>query len=195
MVVRGVAAVLLATGLLTGCSVQSHLMSPTGESATALRPAPRKALVMFVRPGSRGDDVQAVVYEGDQFIGVLSSGTVVAYQADPGPHRFMVISEAADFIDAELGQGRTYYIEVAARMGAWRARFSLLPLSASANAGKISGALSEASVVAVNDEGRAWSSKNHESVMKKKAAYEPKWLQKEARPLLRLEDGTPPASE
>jgi hypothetical protein len=170
-------------------------MSPTGESPTSLRPAPGKALVVFLRPGSRGDDVQAVVYDGDQFIGVVSSGTAVSYEADPGPHRFMVISEAADFIDAELGEGRTYYIEVAGRMGAWRARFSLLPLSATANAGKISAALAMASVVAVNEDGRRWSTQHHPSVMKKKAAYEAKWVQKQSRPLLRLEDGTPPASE
>jgi hypothetical protein len=43
---------------------------------------------------------------------------------------------------------------------------------------------------AAAEEGRRWSAEHHDSVMRKKAAWEPKWLQKPVRPLLRIEDGT-----
>jgi hypothetical protein len=170
-------------------------MSPTGQSPTALAPAPGKALVVFVRPAYVGYAIQAVVYDAEQFIGVVSRHTAVPYQAEPGAHRFMVVSEAADFADAELGEGRTYFLEVVPRMGAWRARFSLIPLPEPARSGDISAALREATVVAPNDDGRRWSANNHASAMKKKAAYEPKWLQKADRPVLHVDDGTPPAGE
>lgn len=193
MIGRSIAIVVVGASLLAGCAVRSDLMSPTGETATTLRPEPGKALVVFVRPEYVGYAIQAVVYDGEEFIGVVSRHTAVPYHAAPGVHRFMVVSEAADFVDAELGEGRTYFVEVVPRMGMWRARFSALPLSASGDAAKIGAALADSRVVAPNADGRRWATNNHPSAMKKKAAYEPKWLEKGARPTLRVEDGTPPA--
>ena len=34
---------------------------------------------------------------------------------------FSVVGEAADFLEADLAAGKTYYIQVAPRMGAWKA--------------------------------------------------------------------------
>lgn len=42
----------------------------------------------------------------------------------------MVVSEAADFMDAELETGKTYYALVTPRLGVWKARFSLRPMTA-----------------------------------------------------------------
>ena len=192
---RTVSAVLLAASLTVGCGVRSNLMTPTGESAQALRPAPGKALVVFLRPAYVGYAIQAVVYDGSDFIGVVSRWTAVPYQADPGAHRLMVVSEAADFLDADLAEGRTYFVEVQPRMGAWRARFSLRGLSANADAAEISAWLARSTVVAPNARGRDWATENQASTMKKKGAYEPKWLAKETRPVLRVDDGTAPRAE
>jgi len=191
MNVRTTGAVALAACLATGCAVRSDLMTPTGESPTALRPQPGKALVVFLRPAFTGYAIQAVVYDGERFIGVVSRLSAVPYQAEPGSHRLMVVSEAADFLDADLAEGRTYFVEVQPRMGAWRARFSIRPVPATIEARNISAWLAEAKVVTPNAEGQAWAARNQGSAMKKKAAYEPKWISKADRPVMRADDGTP----
>src|SRR2546427_9977542 len=98
----------LGLGLLTvmvslpGCARRSALMPPGGGDASAVRPEPNRALVMFLRPGRYGGAIQAAVYDGESLIGISSSGTAIPYQAAPGRHLFMVVSEAADFLDADL---------------------------------------------------------------------------------------------
>jgi hypothetical protein len=192
MIGRRMAVVALAAGVLAGCTVRSDLMSPTGESTSALRPAPGKALVVFLRPEYAGYAIQAVVYDDAELVGVVSRHSAVAYQAEPGAHRFMVVSEAADFMDADLTRGRTYFVQVRPRMGAWRARFSLAPLSATADARDIAAWLAESKVATTNAKAREWAEQNRPSVLQKKAAYEPKWLAKADRPVLHADDGTAP---
>lgn len=108
----GMLFVLLVLG---GC--QSALMvAPTTEAepkATA-----DKALVVFMRPSSLGGAVQSSVYDtraegNDVFAGVVSSKSKVAYLAEPGEHLFMVVSENADFLAANLEAGKRYYVLVA----------------------------------------------------------------------------------
>jgi hypothetical protein len=166
-------------------------MSPMPDQPSHLRPAPGKALILFLRPEERGGNVQAVVYDGAQFIGVSSVSWAIAYLADPGTHRFMVISEAADFMDADLVAGRIYYAQVRPRMGAWRARFSLSPLSVRTDARAIEGWVAESRLATANDAGREWAARNRPSVLEKKAAWEPKWLEKADRPVLHADDGRP----
>ncbi|MGN6739133.1 hypothetical protein [Dyella sp.] len=131
--IRWSVALALLAGL-TGC--QSSLMTKAGGSEP--RPAPGKALVVFMRPSSLGGAIQSSVYDtaekGDTFIGIVSTKTKIAYQADPGDHLFMVVAENADFMTAHLDAGKTYYTLVSPRMGVWKARFSLLPIHNRADA-------------------------------------------------------------
>jgi hypothetical protein len=121
---------LLAALPLTGCVATSDYM--TRSTAASPTPAPDKALVVFMRPSNYGGGIQASVYDatgpGEEFIGIVSANTKVAWQAEPGKHLFMVIGENADFVNATLDPGKTYYILVSPRMGVWKARFSLLPI-------------------------------------------------------------------
>jgi hypothetical protein len=189
MIGRPTIVVAMATSVLVACTVRSDLMSPADGQTSRLRPAAGKALVVFLRPEERAAAVQAVVYDGTQFVGVVSQSWAVAYDAEPGAHRFMVVSEAADFLDAELEPGRIYYVQVRPRMGAWRARFSFRPLSATADARSIDGWLADSRLAAVNEAGQQWAERNRPSVLAKKAAYEPKWLEKSDRPVLHADDG------
>ena len=175
--------------LVAGCAARSDLMQPTGQSPSSLRPEPDRALVVFLRPEYLGYAIQSVVYDGEAFIGVVSRFSAVPFDATPGPHRFMVVSEAADFLDADLLPGRTYFVEVVPRMGVWRARFSLRPLDGARDRDTISSALAEARVLRTNEEGRRWDAANRESVLEKKAEYEPEWLRKADRPFLPPESG------
>ncbi len=117
---------------MAGCVSTSKYMARS--AVLAPQPAPDKALVVFMRPSNYGGGIQASVYEAsqpqEQFIGIVSANTKIAYQADPGKHLFMVIGENADFVNATLDAGKTYYVLVSPRMGVWKARFSLLPIHA-----------------------------------------------------------------
>lgn len=121
--------------LLNGCVATSTQMVKTDVSPT---PQEGKALVIFMRPSMFGAAIQSSIYdthgESNEFIGIVSAKTKVAYQAAPGNHLFMVIGENADFMNADLQAGKTYYVLVRTRPGAWKARFSLLPIHNDASA-------------------------------------------------------------
>jgi hypothetical protein len=105
----------------------------------------------------------------------------VAYQAEPGVHRFMVIAENADFVDATLEAGKTYYILVSPRMGAWKARFSLLPIHPDAKAeyntqsADFKKWMANTNVVEATESNVRWYEKNKASIEEKKADYLRKW--------------------
>ncbi len=176
--------------LSVGCTMRSDLMATTGAIGSGIHPEPEHALLLFVRPSSLGFAIHPALYDGDTLIGISSAQTAVAYQATPGPHRFMVVSEAADFLDAELIAGRTYFVTVEPRIGVWRARFSLLPLEAHSHNDEAA-RLEHMQVMGTTDRAAGWDRENRGSVLEKKDAYLRKWLAKPAtdRPVLRPDDG------
>ena len=124
------AGALLALALLSGCvSTSGHMTDATGPTPTATAD---KALVVFMRPSNLGGMIQSSVYRtegsGNELIGIVSANTKTAYLAEPGEHLFMVVAENADFVNATVEAGKTYYVLVSPRMGVWKARFSLLPI-------------------------------------------------------------------
>ena len=149
------------------------------------KPEPGKALVLFMRPSSVGFAVASSVYdapdEDTRFIGVVRSKQKMAYQAEPGVHRFMVIAENADFLDATLEAGKTYYVLIQPRMGVWKARFSLFPLHNHADPGDTLQSPdfpkwnAKTELVATSPAGLAWYEENKTSVAEKKADYLAKW--------------------
>jgi len=151
-----------------------------------------KALVYFVRPNSIGYLINAAVYDGEKFIGFVPYKQKLPYLVDEGEHTFMVVSEAADFLKADLLSGKTYYIKVVPRMGAWRARFSLVPVTKD-NLGnpKVQKWIENARLIKNKDSASKWAKDNHESVLKKKEVYFLKWQQKpeDQKPFLKAEDG------
>lgn len=61
-----------------------------------------------MRPSNYGGAIQVTVFDDTRYIATVSADTHVAYQAEPGKHTFMVVSEAADFMNADLTAGKTY---------------------------------------------------------------------------------------
>lgn len=186
---------------LAGCVTTTDLMSAS--SVTAPAPASGKALVVFMRPSNYGGGIQASVYDASQpqeeFIGIVSANTKIAHQAEPGKHLFMVIGENADFVNATLEAGKTYYILVSPRMGMWKARFSLLPIHNDA-AAKYSlrsddfrAWQSDTRFVERSPAADAWYRENAGSVSEKRAAYMVRWNGASAEQLAELtvlpEDG------
>jgi hypothetical protein len=104
--------ILIAGSTLVGC-VASKQMSAIPDSQALTAPLPSKAVVVFVGPSSFGGAVQSSVFdlsvEPMTLVGIVSAGKKVAYATDPGARRFMVIGESAEFMDANLLAGKTYY--------------------------------------------------------------------------------------
>lgn len=177
----------------------------TGKHAENQSPVPAegKALVVFVRSSFVGNNISASVYEAPdgetKFIGIVQNKQKVAYQAEPGVHRFMVIAENADFVDATLEAGKTYYILVSPRMGAWKARFSLLPIHPDAKAeyntqsADFKKWMEKTNYVEATESNVRWYEKNKASIEEKKADYLKKWTvmlpQDKAVLTIRPEDG------
>lgn len=181
-IVRLSLAVLMLAGL-AGCQSSKMIKSEALDHAPV--PAPGKAMVVFLRAASRGGAVQASVYDtgdsADQFIGIVSTKSKIAWQAEPGDHLFMVIGENADFMIAHLEAGKTYYALVSPRMGVWKARFSLLPIhNDSAAKYKLDSEnfrdwMQRTSWVRNSAESEQWFKANEGSIREKKTEYMRKW--------------------
>ena len=182
---------LLGALFLAGCVTPEPNMK-LSEAISPAAPSPDKALVYFIRPNELGYPTHAAVYDGDDFVGFVPFNTRLAYQADPGEHLFYVVSEAADFMTAELVAGRTYYAQVVPRMGAWRARFSLWAISANdLKDPQVRAWIDSATPVKNKPEAYTWAQSNAPSVQQKREAYYAKWITKSAddRPHLKADDG------
>lgn len=103
----------------------------------------------------------------------------------------MVVSEAADFLEADFLPGRTYYSIVTPRMGAWKARFSLWPIrndgSSEYNTGSADFTkwVNSTKLVHNTKESEAWYANNKASVKSKQLEYWPVWQQKTPEDLAR----------
>lgn len=166
-----------------------------GWSAFDTGPAPvasDKALVYFIRPEKAGWGNNASVFDGVQLIGVVPYGTKLPFQAEPGEHTFMVIGESADFIQANLLAGKTYYVEVTPRMGWGATRFSLDPVS-QRELGKRSKRkeIDQCALIRNTDSAYSWAQAHATAINKKHESYLAKWKEKpEAdRPYLHADDG------
>jgi hypothetical protein len=174
------------------------------KSSTTPQPSADKALVIFMRPSRFGGGVQASVYDthgdGNTFIGIVSAKTKVAYEASPGPHLFMVIGENADFMNADLVAGKTYHVLVRTRPGAWKARFSLLPIHNDVNAKyslqspDFAKWQQETSFAQTTPSATAWYNAHSADIAAKQAEYMQKWnaasAEQKAELTLHAGDGT-----
>ena len=128
--------ILTLAALMTGCAGTSMVTAPDQEIQ---QPPAGESQVIFLRPSSLGAAISASLYEvvDDEirFVGISTYGTAVPYRTTPGRHVFMVVSEAADFMEADLAPGRNYFSLVTPRMGVWAARFSLWPIKGRAGCG------------------------------------------------------------
>jgi hypothetical protein len=200
--IRMLRIALLSLLLVSGAAVAKKEAGVRSQNQDP-KPDADKALVVFLRPSAYGGGVSASVYDAPdgstEFIGLVQHGNKLAYQATPGQHRFMVIAENADFVDATLEAGKTYYVLVSPRMGMWKARFSLLPIhntptgDESLQSAEFKKWMAKTSFVETTDSNRTWYENNKASVESKKADYLVKWnrMLPEDKKLLTLfaEDG------
>jgi hypothetical protein len=155
--------------------------------------------VVFMRATSYGGNVAASIFDvtdsGEaKFIGIVRPWNKIVYPVKPGLYTFMVVSEAADFMQATVVGGKTYHALVTPRMGAWKARFSFNPV----RAGELDGSQfttweRNTRLVSNTPTTLAWARENAASVADKRDRYWPEWSskgqsEKDAQ-TLRAEDG------
>lgn len=188
---------LLILGLLlSGCAGSIVNMREVPPDKAVTGPEQGKAMVVFMRPSGLGFAISSSVFEvkGDTptLVGIVAAKAKVAYQVEPGKHLFMVVSESADFMSADLAANKTYYALVTPRMGMWKARFSLKPVHADKlNSSEFSGWLADCKWVEKSPESDAWANNNMPDIKAKRAKYYDVWVNKpeDGRPRLLPEDG------
>jgi hypothetical protein len=84
-----------------------------------------KAIIYFVRTSSIGSAINFRYFDGEQYIGKFKGKGYFYYECDPGNYLFWASSENADFIEAELQEGKTYVIIADPKMGGLKARVAL----------------------------------------------------------------------
>ena len=154
-----------------------------------------ESMVVFMRSSFMGSAISASVFDVSgpetKFIGIVNNGTKVGYPVKPGLHTFMVVSESADFLQANVVSGKTYYAMVTPRMGAWKARFSFKPVRQ--GDGDFAGANSGTSFVVNSPETRNWAAQNAADIASKRTQYWADWSNKpagdRAAQTLNAEDG------
>lgn len=175
----------LCITMLMGCA--SPNMRYSNIATASVQPDDSHALVYFIRPKKAGYNAHAAVYDDHAFIGFVPYSTKLPYVTTPGEHLFMVVSESADFLKADLEAGKTYYIQVVPRLGAWRARFSLAPITKKTlSTAQSREWIEQATEITNKSDADLWAEKNSGSVDNKREAYLAKWLSKseEDRPYL-----------
>ena len=163
--------------LFTGCATTEHMVAV--QEKTELKPDHGTSMVVFMRPSSFGGAILATVFDGKKYIGTIPANSKFTYQTEPGEHMFMVIGESADFMKADLAPGKTYYARVAARMGAWKARFSFIPYNNSEPESALQGWINDTTLMKKNEKGDQWAKGNAQSINSKHDKYLPQWLAKD----------------
>jgi hypothetical protein len=183
--------VMLAVLAITGCASRHTASVPV--PAAVMTPSPDKATVVFLRPGNMGFSIPSSVFDLSADppipIALLWRHEKLAYRADPGKRRFMVIGETADFLDADLVGGKIYYVRVTKHMGMVEARYSLDPITQPDVAAGLARDLKDIGSPESTQEVTAWASHHIASIQAKKAQALPEWEAKRDRPTLHAEDG------
>ena len=182
--IRVLLLALLTVGLSAG-PVHARAKKMIESAEQSPTPSSGKALVVFLRHSFVGSAIQSSVYEvtdsGQAFHGIIANKHRVAVEVAPGKHRFMIVAENADFLEADLVAGKTYYVLVSPRPGAWKARFSLLPIRSDASAkhnvhsDDFAKWMKKTRRVEIGPEAEAWYQKNEASVSEKRREYLEKW--------------------
>jgi len=110
--------------LASGCASVPKYMREVDAKQPLQAPADR-ALVVFVRSSAFGWAVRAhVMDDQENFLGTAIAGGHFSVLRPPGKQKFVVWSEAADVLVADLAPGLVYFVEVNPAMGLMRARFN-----------------------------------------------------------------------
>ena len=116
------------------------VLTPVVAPAAAPAAAPDgSSRVVFMRVSKQSGGIDASLFDvsapGEpKFIGVVNNASKLAYPLKPGLYTFMVVGETAEFMQATVAGGKTYYALVIPRSGA--KRFAIEPVRKNEIGGK-----------------------------------------------------------
>jgi hypothetical protein len=191
---RRLAFVCLVAIALAGCQNRSPLMTGAAHSEADAAPGPGSALIVFMRPSNYGAAAQSSVFDitsGEPvLVGIVSADTKVAYETGPGNHRFMVVAESADFMEAEVDAGKTYYTIVDPRLGVFLARFSLRPVQRQEiDTARFKAWYADCVWVKTTQAAQDWAGQSMPRIRQLQSDYLPDWESRSSRPRLYPTDG------
>lgn len=125
VVLRILGLVVALPLLASGCG-SSSIMTKT-ERIT--KPQQGQALVNFVRPSFFGGAITFGIWDGNNLVGVLTSGKCIQYQTTPGEHYFLARAENWSCIKADLAPDKHYVIKANIFPGVWKGRVALDPVT------------------------------------------------------------------
>ena len=105
---------------------------------------------------------------------------------------FMAVGETADFMNADVQAGRTYYVNVTPGLGNWKARFALDPIHrAQLDSAAFKSDFSDTRWVMKTAATDEWFAANRSSIQSKRSASYSEWMKtpENQRAALRAEDG------
>jgi len=157
---RKLISVIFIISILQACATAHHHSIPV-EGVTTLTPKPGHALVIFMRPGTFvGGAIQTPVFDDRKYLGTISRGNKLAYQAKPGKHMFVLAHTGdinpGDLMQATLTEGKTYYVLLTVRFGG----FDFKPLNKPLPMDKIKSWLDSTILIKPNEHGYAWAVEN-----------------------------------
>ena len=163
--------------IFTGCGPKNMEISKNQDILN--KPTNGNAKIVFIRQSLVGSDALSSIFlinnNIPKIIGIIGSRQKVVYELKPGKYLFMVSSEAADFMYAEVSKNKIYYVNVVPRYGFWKTRFSLDPKNANEFNYSIA---NKFTLLQANHKTFEWAQKNQTSIVEKYNSYYQKWLEK-----------------
>lgn len=106
-------------------------LTPTATAAAPAAMAAGTSTVVFFRPSKQTSSVDAMLFDVTEpgepkFIGSINASTKFSYSLKPGLYTFMAVGETAEFMQATIVGGRTYYALIIPKAGA--TRFGIEPV-------------------------------------------------------------------
>lgn len=185
MLSRLTIAIVAVTAI--SCSTARHATVET--TARVERPEPGMSLIYFVRAGAPNRFPGPVVMDGDTYIGTAPTWGHLAYVTKPGRHMFAVFSEAADFLQADLEPGKTYYANVRQRAGVWERRYSFVAHNDPSAIDAARGLVTATPQVRSTDAGREWFEENRGLFEQLRSEYLPVWQTNPTKQVLQATSG------
>jgi hypothetical protein len=112
------------TAVAPAAEVPAAEALPSGISAP---PEGMGQIVFFRESKFVGGAIGYKVREGETELGKLSNGSYFVHVTTPGPHAYVVHSEAKDVLNLEVEAGETYYVVGGVSMGVFAGRPNLSP--------------------------------------------------------------------
>jgi len=161
-------------------------------AATAMA-ADASSKVVFMRVSKQSSSVNALLFDvtepgAPKYIGAINSASKLSYSLSPGLYTFMAVGETAEFMQATVVGGKTYYALVIPRANA--TRFALEPVRQHEIGGKEFTSWDRGTKMAGNDSPQSY---NAADAAEKRQRYWPEWSKKpesqRAELTLNAEDG------